>query len=636
MIRFAPAVVSRQLASLTSDQRAVSGLSFALESCIMYEVLIDILDAIRAQGELDAIELGQILNRHNKHAATRERAYSKKRVLPYYLKLKEEDPVAWEALGIDDGLERQLFATLRMKPRRTASGVATITVITKPAPCSGNCLYCPNDVRMPKSYLHREPACQRAERNHFDPYLQVTSRLRALEQMGHVCDKVELIILGGSWSDYPVDYQIWFVSELFRALNEAPVGADVLKERKALYREAGIDGRDEVLAEQTRDIQAAVNDGTLDFNSAVRRLYGSGSAWEDVASWQTASMTELAEQQRVNEKAAHRVVGLVVETRPETLDAPTLAHLRALGCTKVQIGVQSLRPDVLELNGRHAGESDLRRAFELLRIFGFKIHTHFMANLYGSDIADDEADYARFVSEAAFQPDEVKLYPCVLVEGTGLVRRYETGEWRPYAEEDLVGLLARDVLVTPPFTRVSRMIRDISAVDIMAGSKKTNLRQLVEASDALKTDEVREIRFREIAGEEVDISALMLDMIAYETTNTSERFLQWITPEGKIAGFLRLSLPHEDYLLAHAIELPDELGCAMIREVHVYGQVANLHRSDGSAQHLGLGRRLVERACELAREAGFGRINVISSVGTRDYYRKLGFVDGMLYQTREL
>lgn len=602
----------------------------------MYEVLVDILDAVRVNGPLDAIELGQILNRHNKRAAKRERAYSKKRMLPYYFRLKEEDPVAWQALDIDDELERQLFATLRMKPRRTASGVATITVITKPAPCSGNCLYCPNDVRMPKSYLHREPACQRAERNYFDPYLQVASRLRALEQMGHVCDKVELIILGGSWSDYPTGYQVWFVNELFRALNEAPVETDALKERKARYREAGIDGRDEVLAKQTRDVQAAVNDGVLDFNSAVRQFYGSGSAWEDAALWQTASMTELAKHQRVNEKAAHRVVGLVVETRPETLDTPTLEHLRALGCTKVQIGVQSLRPEVLELNGRHTGESDLRRAFELLRIFGFKIHTHFMVNLYGSDIAGDEADYARFVSEAAFQPDEVKLYPCVLVEGTGLVRRYETGEWRPYAEEDLVGLLARDVLVTPPFTRVSRMIRDISAVDIMAGSKKTNLRQLVEASDALKTDEVREIRFREIAGEEVDISALMLDTVAYETTNTSERFLQWITPEGKIAGFLRLSLPHEDYLLAHAIELPDELGCAMIREVHVYGQVANLHRSDGSAQHLGLGRRLVERACELAREAGFGRINVISSVGTRDYYRKLGFVDGALYQTREL
>lgn len=210
------------------------------------------------------------------------------------------------------------------------------------------------------------------------------------------------------------------------------------------------------------------------------------------------------------------------------------------------------------------------------------------------------------------------------------------GEWRPYAEEDLVELLARDVLVTPPFTRVSRMIRDISAVDIMAGSKKTNLRQLVEASDTLKAGDVREIRFREIAGEEIDVLSLVLDTVAYETTNTTEHFLQWVTPEGKIAGFLRLSLPHEDYLHAHAEELPDELGCAMIREVHVYGQVANLHRSDGSVQHLGLGRKLVERACELAREVGFGRINVISSIGTRDYYRKLGFADGTLYQTREL
>lgn len=602
----------------------------------MYEVLIDILDAIRAQGELDALALGQILNRHNKRAATRERAYSKKRMLPYYLKLKEEDPAAWAALAIDEELERQLFATLRMKPRRTASGVATITVITKPHACSGHCLYCPNDVRMPKSYLHREPACQRAERNYFDPYLQVASRLRALMQMGHACDKIELIILGGSWTDYPEGYRTWFVSELFRALNEAPIGADVLKGRRARYRAAGIDGRDEVLAERTYDIQAAVNDGTLDFNGAVRQLYGAGSAWEDVASWQTASMTELAEQQRINEKAEHRVVGLVVETRPETLDAPTLTCLRALGCTKVQIGVQSLRPEVLALNNRTGDEQQLRRAFELLRIFGFKIHTHFMVNLYGSTIADDEADYARFVSETAFQPDEVKLYPCVLVEGTGLVEKHAGGQWQPYAEDELVELLTRDVLATPPFTRVSRMIRDISAVDIVAGSKKTNLRQMVEASLANNVEAVREMRFREIAGDEVDLAELALDEVAYETSNTSERFLQWVTPQGKIAGFLRLSLPHDGYVRVHTDELPDELGCAMIREVHVYGQAANLHRSDGSAQHLGLGRQLVEHACAIAREAGFGRINVISSVGTRDYYRKLGFADGDLYQTREL
>ena len=602
----------------------------------MYEVLVDILDAMRAQGQLDALELGQILNRHNKQAGTRERKYSKKRLLPYYLKLKEEDPVAWAQLGVDEELERQLFATLRMKPRRTASGVATITVITKPAPCSGNCLYCPNDVRMPKSYLHREPACQRAERNYFDPYLQVASRLRALTQMGHACDKIELIILGGSWTDYSQGYQIWFMTELFRALNEAPVSDETLKARRERYRMAGIDGRDEVLEEQTREVQCQVNEGVLDYNEAIGSLYGTESPWEHIASWQTADLVELGEQQRINEHGAHRVVGLVVETRPETLDVATLARLRLLGCTKVQIGVQSLRPEVLALNNRLANEDSLRRAFELLRIFGFKIHTHFMLNLYGSDAKGDRSDYERFVSDAAFQPDEVKLYPCVLVEGTGLVAKHDAGEWHPYGEDELIALLAHDICVTPAFTRVSRMIRDISAQDIIAGSKKTNLRQMVEASKILHDQPVHEIRYREIAGEEVDTNDLRLDEVAYETTNTSERFFQWVTPQGKIVGFLRLSLPHAEYMTIHASELPEELGCAMIREVHVYGQVANLHRADGSAQHLGLGKQLVERACAIAREAGFTRINVISSVGTRGYYRKLGFVDGTLYQTRDI
>ncbi|MEI3376227.1 MAG: tRNA uridine(34) 5-carboxymethylaminomethyl modification radical SAM/GNAT enzyme Elp3 [Coriobacteriales bacterium] len=602
----------------------------------MYEVLADIVDAIRTQGSLDALELGRILNAHNKRVGGAQRAYSKKRMLPYYLKLKEEDPDAWAALDIDEELERQLFTTLRMKPRRTASGVATITVITKPHACSGHCLYCPNDVRMPKSYLHREPACQRAERNYFDPYLQVASRLRALTQMGHACDKIELIILGGSWTDYPESYQTWFMAELFRALNEAPDSSEELKARRDRYREAGIDGRDEVLEAQTCEVQTAVNEGTIDYNDAIAKLYGAKSAWGRVAAWQAASFDELFAQQRINERAVHRVVGLVVETRPETLDAPTLARLRALGCTKVQIGVQSLRPEVLALNNRPVDEMALRRAFELLRVFGFKIHTHFMVNLYGSSIVDDEADYVRFVNDAAFQPDEVKLYPCVLVEGTGLVEKHGSSQWQPYAEDELVELLARDVLATPAFTRVSRMIRDISAVDIVAGSKKTNLRQMVEASDVLRDAAVREIRFREIAGDEVELDELALEEVAYETTNTSERFLQWVTPRGKIAGFLRLSLPHAEYVSARAGELPDELGCAMIREVHVYGQVANLHRADGSAQHLGLGRQLVEHACVIAREAGFGRINVISSVGTRDYYRRLGFGDGSLYQTREL
>ena len=146
---------------------------------------------------------------------------AKKHLMPFYLRVKADDPARWESWGIGSDIERKLLRLLQVKPRRTASGVATIAVITKPWPCASDCLYCPNDLRMPKSYVADEPACQRAERNWFDPYLQVASRLRALNEMGHVTDKVELIILGGTWNDYPAGYRRWFVCELFRALNEA-------------------------------------------------------------------------------------------------------------------------------------------------------------------------------------------------------------------------------------------------------------------------------------------------------------------------------------------------------------------------------------------------------------------------------
>ncbi len=602
----------------------------------MDEVLKEIIETIRKKGALKPTELGAILNRHNKRVGGSRRAFSKKRMLPYYLRLKEFEPEKWALLDIDDALEEKIFKTLRMKPRRTASGVATITVITKPHACSGNCLYCPNDVRMPKSYLHREPACQRAERNYFDPYLQVTSRLRALTQMGHSCDKVELIVLGGSWTDYPIEYQTWFIEELFRALNDADAGGGQAARRRAQYRDCGIDSRDEVLEEQTRDWQSRVNAGDATFNEAMHDLYGAESAWGQASQWQTACEEELATQQKINETAAHRVVGLVVETRPETLDAALLSRLRSFGCTKVQIGVQTLRPEVLALNRRNPSIESLVNAFELLRIFGFKLHTHFMVNLFGTTSKQDKQDYDEFVSNPIFRPDEIKIYPCVLVEGTGLVAEYARGAWRPYEEDELIDVLIHHILVTPPYTRVSRMIRDISAEDIAAGNKKTNLRQLVENTEAVQKGNVHEIRFREIALETIDADTLALEDVEYRTSNTCEHFLQWVTPQGGIAGFLRLSLPNEGYVAERVDELPDELGCAMIREVHVYGQVANLHKADGSVQHLGLGRKLVAKACEIASEAGFGRINVISSVGTREYYRNLGFEDGELYQYRLL
>ena len=329
-------------------------------------------------------------------------------------------------------------------------------------------------------------------------------------------------------------------------------------------------------------------------------------------------------------------MGLVVETRPDAVTPQRLATLRRLGCTKLQMGIQSLDERILAANHRGIGTDRMQQAFEFARIFGFKTHAHFMTNLLGATPEGDAADYRRMVEHPAFKPDEIKLYPCALVDGTGLVSHWRDGSWRPYTEQELVNLLAGDVLVTPPFTRISRMIRDIWAHDIMTGNKKVNLRQLVDLELAKRLEPVQEIRSREIAFGAAESDELSLSEIAYETTNTSEVFLQWVAPGNRIAGFLRLSMPNADYVGAHAADLPINAGEAMIREVHVYGRVAGLHQGGENAQHRGLGRMLIERACDIARENGYTAINVISAIGTRGYYRKQGFADNGLYQQRSL
>lgn len=599
--------------------------------------MLEIIEEIRRGTVVDHKVLARILHEHNKDLKDNRDHFAKKHLLPYYFNAKNTKEELWRSWNVDEQTERALIAALQMKPRRTASGVATITVITKPWFCGNDCLYCPNDVRMPKSYLHNEPACQRAERNWFDPYLQVASRLRALSQMGHPTDKIELIVLGGTWDDYPSEYRTWFMAELFRALNDGDAMEKHAAQRRAFYREAGILNDEQGLASAAKDLQEALNDGKSSFADALRTLYGDSASWSKASTMQHATLEEVDRLQEENERAQHRCVGLVVETRPETITAPKLALLRRLGCTKVQIGVQSLDQNILELNNRHTDPHAIQEAFALLRLFGFKIHAHFMVNLYGATPEADKLDYEKFVTDPHYLPDEVKLYPCALVEGTGLVPHYEDGSWRPYTEEELVDVLSHDTLITPPYMRISRMIRDISACDILVGNKKTNLRQMVEGhiEKTGHAEDVRDIRYREINNRTAEASDLTLHDVEYETAVSTEHFLQWTTEDNRIAGFLRLSLPRPDAVAARE-GLPIKTGQAMIREVHVYGAAAKLHATSKGAQHIGLGRKLVETACDMAKEAGYESANVISAVGTREYYRNLGFNDAGLYQNRPL
>lgn len=617
----------------------------------MDELILDILKQLRdgSQGALDTHQLEMLINSHNSgidssaHSTEREKLIPKRAILPYFLQVKQNNDELWQSWNVTPELEERFIRSVRMKPRRTASGVATITVITRPHTCSSNCIYCPCDLRMPKSYLANEPACQRAELTFFDPYVQVAARLQALHQMGHSTDKVELIVLGGTWSDYPESYQYWFIKELFRALNEWPNSPSHIQERLDWYTSFGLQNSEEALSSFVAEQQATVFDDSATYNQAFHKLYDASKPHQNAWSQMQSTYDELVEQQRVNETAAARVVGLVIETRPDTITPENLRMFRQLGCTKIQIGIQSTRQEILDANQRQMSVAQIKRAFSLIRLYGFKIHSHLMVNLLGATPEADKQDFKTFVTDPGFLPDEIKLYPCALVSGTQLVQKYREGAWQPYAKDDLVDVLVQDVLATPPYVRISRMIRDISATDILVGNKHTNLRQMVEQELTSEdvASRVQEIRFREINQQQVRAAELTLQDFTYTTAVSDEHFLQWVTADNKIAGFCRLSLPHWDKLTAGvcdvtANELLVQPGQAMIRELHVYGQALSLGSEGMSAQHQGLGQKLLAKASSIATDAGYTSLNVISSIGTRAYYRAQGFTDAGLYQQKAL
>jgi elongator complex protein 3 len=509
--------------------------------------------------------LQNILLRHPKQG---KGLYSKANLIAGYRLLVAEGDIEADPL-----IEKRI----RMKPMRTQSGVAPVTVLTAPAGCPGKCIFCPDDWRMPKSYVYDEPGCQRAERDGFDPFKQTLGRIQSFESIGHDASKVELLILGGTWSAYSRDYREWFVQRCFDAMN-------------------------------------AAGDPTLTTSSS------------------------LAEAQAINVSASHRNVGLVIETRPDWITPEEIIHLRKLGVTKVQIGVQSLDDDILTLNQRGHDVDAVRKALGLLRTAGFKLHLHWMPNLYGATPASDRGDFARFFDDPAIRPDELKIYPCSLIAGTELYEHYLAGRYQPYSETELVGLLADVKPTIPPYTRVNRLFRDIPAHHIQAGVKLSNLRQVVHDELARRGEQCGCIRCHEIRRREVRFDQLDLRVFSYATDLTQEHFLQFVTndryPEtGLIAGFLRLSLPRHANVGSRSF-LAEIADAAMIREVHVYGPALGIGaESSGQTQHAGLGTRLLDAARQISRDAGFRRISVIAATGTQAYYAARGFVAGDLYMT---
>jgi len=458
-----------------------------------------------------------------------------------------------------------LLERIRMKPVRTLSGVTTVTVLTKPYPCPGKCIFCPTEEDMPKSYLHDEPGARRGVEHNFDPYAQVASRLQALAAVGHPIDKVELLILGGSWCAYRGDYQEWFVKRCLDALN-------------------GVDS------------------------------------------------TSLEQAQALNETAGSRNVGLVIETRPTDIRPRTLKWLRSLGVTKVQMGAQSLDDHILEINQRGHTVADTHRAVALLRAAGFKVVLHWMPNLLGADLSSDREDFARLWDDLC--PDEIKIYPTQLLANAALYAWWQRGEYTPYTTEELIELIAELKPSIPRYCRVNRVVRDIPSENVVAGNKRTSLRLDVQQELKRRGWRCQCIRCREVRRQAVEAHRLRLEDLVYQAGGAEEHFLSFVTPEDRLAGFLRLSLRGKD---SPATGLADLEGAALVREVHVFGQALAVGRAqDGAAQHAGLGTELLERAEAIARQRGYKRLAVISAVGTRQYYLERGFERGDLYLVRKL
>jgi len=465
-----------------------------------------------------------------------------------------------------------LLAKIRMKPIRTLSGVTTITVLTKPHPCPGECIFCPSEEGLPQSYLSDEPGARRGVEHAFDPFTQVSSRLKALHEVGHPTDKIELLILGGSWTAYPASYREWYIRRCFEALN-----------------------------------QENPNDDTGEVS--------------------------LADVQKTNSQARHRNVGLVVETRPDLITIENLVEMRRQGVTKMQLGIQSMDDRILQLNKRGHSAEEAEEAICLVRAAGYKVVVHWMPNLLGATPQSDRKDFARLWREGGVNPDEMKIYPCQLLRNAELYQYWERGEYRPYEEQELIDLLADIKPTVPRFCRINRVIRDIPSNHVVEGNRNTSLRQDVDQEMKKRGSSCQCIRCREIRKGKIDDRNLVLDDQVYKADWAEEHFLSYNTQDDNILGFLRLSLPSANHFFP-VEELQDAAIIREVhvygQSVELGGE------SSGSVQHRGLGSSLIEKAAEIALSKGYRKLTVISAVGTREYYAARGFTLTDLYMVRDL
>ena len=454
--------------------------------------------------------------------------------------------------------ERKKFsAIMRSKPVRIMSGVTVAALMTKPYDCPhGVCIFCPGGTKTntPQSYTGFEPAARRAALNAYDPYTQINSRLNQYIFMGYSPQKVEAIIIGGTFTTLPKDYRRRFITLLYKAINDFP---------------NSLSGESELEYEKIR-----------------------------------------------NEKAATRLVALAIETKPERCGEQDIRQLLDYGVTRVEMGVQSVFDDVLRRNNRGHTITDVKDTTARLKDSAYKVDYHIMLNLPSSDIDKDRETISRVYTDESFKPDAIKIYPTLVIKGTGLYKLWIDGKHKTYSLEDVIDLVAWAEINAPAWIRIMRVERDIPSNLIEGGIKVTNLRQLVHEKIRSLGKKPRDIRGREVG--HVFMSKDVREELKRETYRAAHGDEVFLSIEDAandaLIGFLRL-------------RIPDGGREALVRELHVYGEQKNLSSVDATSfQHKGVGAYLLREAERIARqEYSLRRGKIISGVGVREYYRKNGY-----------
>lgn len=455
----------------------------------------------------------------------------------------------------------RVLQTLQMRPMRTISGVSPVAIMSRPIEkCPhGTCIYCPKGENAARSYTGHEPAAMRAIQHDYDPAAQVLNRLEHYHALGHVTDKCQLIVMGGTFPAQEGKYREWFVKRAFDAFNG--------KESKGL--------------EQAK---------------------------------------------KLNEKAKNRVIGITFETRPDWAREKHVDEMLRLGGTGVEIGVQQLSDEIYRKANRGHTLEDVVQATRICRDAGLKITYHMMPGLFNSPEGDIE-NFKRLFSDPDFQPDMLKIYPCLVLRGTPLHKLWKEGKFKPYDTDTAASVIADATKYIPKYVRVMRMQRDIPTKLITAGVMHSNLTQVVEKKLRERGEKCECIRCRE-AGlarikEGKKIEGAELQRIDYTASGGKEIFLSFEDrKQDLLIGFCRVRIPSGKQ---HRKEITTDT--AIVRELHVYGEEVAIGREGERAQqHKGFGGKLLAEAERIAKkEFGKGKMVIISGVGAREYYYKRGY-----------